>query len=189
MVVSMLRPKREKDGEERGREERRGGEGERRGGGGEGKRGEEEERGREERRRRGEERKGEGEARRGRRERFITTLQDDCKLVPRPSRSEGRETEIPSTAPPPADATTPPSPPWKHALWQTTPTMMEKNRSVNQLYVDGCCKTFIPFPTNSFPPSSSLLTHPFHPYSCQAVDFHRKLLERGGLNLGRVIFN
>ena len=70
----MLRPKREKEGEERGREERRGrrgeerrgggeerrgGEGERRGGG-EGKRGEEEERGREERRRRGEERKGEG---------------------------------------------------------------------------------------------------------------------------------
>ena len=180
----MLRPKREKEGEERGREERRGRRGEERRGGGEGKRGEEGERGREKRKGR-----GSGEARRGRRERFITTLQDDCKLVPRPSRSEGREMEIPSTAPPPADAATPPSPPWKHALWQTTPTTMEKNRSENQLHVDGYCKIFIPFPTNSFPPSSSLLTHPFHPYSCQTVDFHRKLLERGGLNLGRVIFN
>ena len=121
MVVSMLRPKREKEGEERR-------------GGGEGKRRKEGER----REERGEERRGEGEGTDGEKEmrerergrrRFVATLQDDCRLVPGPNRSEGRGTEIPSTAPPPADAATPPSPPWKHDRWQTTPTMMEKNRS------------------------------------------------------------
>ena len=59
---------------------------------------------------------------RGKRRKFITTLRDDCRPVPGPSRSEGRGMEIPSTAPPPADVATLPSPPWTHALWQTMPT-------------------------------------------------------------------
>lgn len=66
-----------------------------------------------------------GERERGKRRKFITTLQDDCRPVPGPSRSGGRGTEIPLTAPPPADVATPPSPPWTHALWQTTPTTMD----------------------------------------------------------------
>ena len=62
------------------------------------------------------------EGKRERRRKFTTTLRDDCRPVPGPSRSGGRETEIPSTTPPPADVATLPSPPWTHALWQTMPT-------------------------------------------------------------------
>ena len=53
----------------------------------------------------------------------------------------------------------------------------------------GTLKPSFLFPLAPFhlhPPLSPTL---FHPHPCQAVDFHRKLLERGGLNLGWIIFS
>ena len=50
------------------------------------------------------------------------TEQVGCMLEQEPSRSAGQGLATPSAAPPPADAATPPSHPWRHVLSPTTPS-------------------------------------------------------------------